>query len=342
MRFTKTHLMFFFFVGTLVGVQLVRKNLFPYNILRMWRKSLNEKKDNSQHISAPWVLPKKKDMDESYAMIPIEYLPDYELRSDTTGNMYYVENNGMDTLIINTANIGLVLMDTWATKDEKVSPPDYVLRQKRFLDQARQSNMSIIHSPNYPVVERYDQYHFLKKIVQDSLDQYELNRLAPIFLKDMQKLENDVFRKEKVIRKLSKAASYKTDPMEDRRISAYLTPNEDEYVLSSYEELMYVIWRHNLKLLIYIGGAMNECILTRPSGINRLKNSILQNGKALPISIIVLEDCSLIGESIMDSKMYKMAIIELFKRNYSLIANSEKIKFNYAIKKNLDSTNIEN
>ena len=65
-------------------------------------------------------------------MIPIEYLPDYELRSDTTGN--HVENNGMDTLIINTANIGLVLMD-WATKDEKVSPPDYVLRQKRFLDQ---------------------------------------------------------------------------------------------------------------------------------------------------------------------------------------------------------------
>ena len=75
MRFTKTHLMFCFFVGTLVGVQLVRKNLFPYNILRVWRKSLNEKKDNSQHISAPWVLPKKKDMDESYAMIPIEYLP---------------------------------------------------------------------------------------------------------------------------------------------------------------------------------------------------------------------------------------------------------------------------
>ena len=36
---------------------------------------------------------------------------------------------------------------------------------------------------------------------------------------------------------------------------------------------------------------------------------------------------SFIGESIMNSQSYKMAIVELFKRSYALIANSEKIKF---------------
>ncbi len=72
---------------------------------------------------------------------------------------------------------------------------------------------------------------------------------------------------------------------------------------------------------------MNACILTRPSGINRMQNTILDNGRALPISIVVLEDCSIIGESIMNSQSYKMAIVELFKRNYTIIANSEKIKF---------------
>ena len=106
-----------------------------------------------------------------------------------------------------------------------------------------------------------------------------------------------------------------------------MIPTKYEYVLSSYEELRYVIWRHNLKLLIYMGGSMNACILTRPSGINRMQNTILDNGRALPISIVVLEDCSIIGESIMNSQSYKMAIVELFKRNYTIIANSEKIKF---------------
>ncbi len=173
MRINKTHLVFSFLVGTLLGIQVVRKNIYPYNILRNLKQSLNEKKDNSQLISVPWLLPKKKRLDESHIMIPIEFLPNYDLRADTAGNFYYFFKNGVDTITLKTENIGLVLMDTWATKDENVNPPDYVLKQKRFLDRARQSNMSIIHSPNYPVTERYDQYHFLKKIVQDSLDQYK-------------------------------------------------------------------------------------------------------------------------------------------------------------------------
>ncbi len=130
-------------------------------------------------------------------MIPVEFLPNYELKTDSAGNFYYVGKNGIDTMKLKTKDIGLILMDTWDDKDEKTNLSPWVIKQKRFLEKARKSNITIIHSPNYPDTERYDQYHFLKKIVKDSLDKYESFKYSPVFLKGVSKFDNEVFNIEK-------------------------------------------------------------------------------------------------------------------------------------------------
>lgn len=105
----------------------------------------------------------------------------------------------------------------------------------------------------------------------------------------------------------------------------HLRPKDNEYVLMTYEELRYVIWRHNLKLLIYMGGGMNECMLHRDTGINRFAGL---DKERFPISIIVLEDCSYSGGgfSVSDSLFHKV-MTEYYKQKIAFLSNSESIVF---------------
>ena len=118
---------------------------------------------------------------------------------------------------------------------------------------------------------------------------------------------------------------YDLYPATDRDISIHLKPKDDEYVIESYEELRYVIWRHHLKLLIYFGGAMNECMLHRDTGINRFAGI---DNRRFPISIVVLEDCSLAGGSFMiNDSLFSLAMSEYYKQKISFISKSANIVF---------------
>ena len=191
-------------------------------------------------------------------------------------------------------------------------------------DRARNSNVTIIHAPNIPVVDKYPQYKKIRKIVLDSLNKYKKEQELPVFLEYPIK-KNEVYLQQKLIRKINKSNIYDLYPRSDRDISIHLKPTDDEYVVESYEELRYIIWRHQLKLLIYMGSAMNECMLHRDTGINRFSGI---DGKRFPISIVVLEDCSETGGSVMlNDSLFSLAMSEYYKQKISFVSNSVNIVF---------------
>ena len=185
--------------------------------------------------------------------------------------------------------------------------------------------MIIIHAPNHPVVDKYPQYQKIRQIVRDSLDHYKSKVKNPIFLHKPSKNSNEVWREGKDIRTIGRETAYKITPRSSRDITIHLKPKENEYVIASYEELRYVIWRHNLKLLIYMGGATNECMLHRDTGINRFAGI---DTKQFPITIVVLEDCSSAGGSlVLSDSLFSIAMIEYYKQKLSFVSSSTDIIF---------------
>ncbi len=316
--------LFLIFIGIVIGIQIVRKNIFPYNDLRNWKN--NQKRQDSKELDTYWNLPEVNDSNSSYKtmMLPIESLQKYIVGKDKNGDEKLEMSIGQDTLVLSTENVGLILIDTWGSNNEDSIPNGRVKRQKLFLQRARNSNVTIIHAPNKPVVDKYPQYHRIKKIVLDSLHNYKDQKILPVFL-EYPSYENEVYLQQKLIRKSNKAPVYDLYPRTDRDISIHLKPEDDEYVVESYKELRYVIWRHQLKLLVYMGGAANECMLQRDTGINRFAGI---DKERFPISIVVLEDCTDAGGSTMlNDSLFSIAMFEYYKQKISFISRSVNIVF---------------
>ena len=313
---------FIFFLGILIGIQFVRKNWFPYNMLRKWKKSRKQVLNNDAFNYPFSEIDNIKVGGLETILIPVEYYPKYLTIEDEYGKRSVLVS-GVDTLKASTNNVGLVLVDIHNTGDE-LSPIEK--NQKLFLERVRETNMQIIHAPNEPVVSQYGQYHKIKKIVQDSLNKYEKNNKYPIFLKNSDYV-NEIWEEERRIRKNGKVPVYIENPVSERFIGKDFTPNMDEYVINSHEELRYVIWMHDIKLLLYMGGAMNECMLLRPTGIINLKHDRINGNPPLPITIVSLDDCSYVGGSHIDNKIFKKSISEFYKQNISFISKSNQIKF---------------
>ena len=312
------------FIGIIIGIQIVRKNIFPYNDLRKWKNS--QKSQDSKEFDINWNLPVINHSNNSYKtiMLPVEFLPKYSVGQDRNGYEKLELSAGKDTLVLSTENVGLILIDAWGSINEDSIPNGMVKRQKLFLQRARNSNVTIIHAPNKPVVDKYPQYHRIKKIVLDSLHNYKDPKILPVFL-EYPSYENEVYLQQKLIRKSNKAPVYDLYPRTDRDISIHLKPEDDEYVVESYKELRYVIWRHQLKLLVYMGGATNECMLQRDTGINRFAGI---DKERFPISIVVLEDCSEAGGSTMlNDSLFSLAMFEYYKQRISFISKSVNIVF---------------
>ena len=70
---------------------------------------------------------------------------------------------------------------------------------------------------------------------------------------------------------------------------------------------------------------MNECMLHRDTGINRLAGI---DKERFPISIVVLEDCSETGGSVMlNDSLFSLAMSEYYKQKISFVSNSVNIVF---------------
>lgn len=90
-------------------------------------------------------------------------------------------------------------------------------------------------------------------------------------------------------------------------------------------EFCYVLWQHKIKLLLYAGGALNECMQHRDTAINFLAGS---DSRRTGFTIVVLEDCSYAKSTPRLSEPdMAHAMLEYFKCKIAFAGNSKAISF---------------
>ena len=251
--------------------------------------------------------------------IPVAFYPPGFLEGLET------DSEGIFELPANEA--ALVLVDTWNNLDPEdgCEPSEILKNTQNFLNTCREHNLTIIHAPNRPVVEKYPQYHTIKETVQNYMANYPTQTETPPHL-NWPPADNDVLTHAKSLRTNPPNTAQKSvQNMKERDISRFLLPREKEYVLATHDEFRYVLWKKGIKLLLYVGGALNECMQHRDTAINFLAG---MDSRRTAFTIVVLEDCSYskptpkLGERDMAH-----AMLEYFKCKITFTANSKNITF---------------
>ena len=253
---------------------------------------------------------------------------DYDLRIPVRfyppGGLGNVEAPAEGAFVVAARETALVLMDTWNGGDpeEGQALPKTLGNIRSFLHECRRHGVTVIHAPNHPVVDRYPQYHAIKETVQKFMGDYPPATEAPPFL-GWPPRQNDLQVKARQLREDAQLtpAEVTRKTLVQRDISRFLKPLEDEFVLASHHEFRYVLWKRKVKLLLYVGGALNECMQHRDTGINMLAGS---DSQRTAFTIVVLEDCSSskrtprsgsaeISQAMLDYFMCKIAFVSSAK-----------------------------
>ncbi len=307
------------FCGILLGALWYRAFTFLLPLYAV-KKSVHQHKP--ELVSQEAVPERQKQV----LRIPVRYLPSFRLETDEQGRKNAVAEEGNAILDVYADETALVLVDTWAGPNESSEPGNPILRnQKRLLNECRKHGVTIIHAPNHPVVDKYSQYHRLKEEVKDFARQFEIAPQNPAPFLKWPLPNNRVWRQAQKIRSVSKAPIYEVYPRSDRDISRHLTPLSNEYVLCSHMEFRYVMWKEKINVLLYIGGALNECMLQRNTGINALAGI---DTKRVPVTIIVLEDCSIaMGGPEFDKKTAAKNMLDYFKYKIAFVSKSTDLQF---------------
>jgi len=226
-----------------------------------------------------------------------------------------------------TSEIALVLVDTWNSgdPDEEQAPSQYLKDIQSCLHQCRAHDITIIHAPNHPVVGKYPQYHAIQNTVQEFLKDYPSETSMPPFL-DWPPKDNNIRAQARKMRTDALAGEYTaTHKVKERDISRFLLPLEHEYVLATHDEFRYVLWKHKIKLLLYVGGALNECMQHRDTGLNLLAGV---DSRTTGFTIVVLEDCSSAKPTPgLNAPDMAHAMLEYFKCKITFVGNSKEIAF---------------
>ena len=249
--------------------------------------------------------------------IPVKFYP--------PGNLGHIDTDARGTFELPASEVALVLVDTWNSGDPEVGqdPPEDIKPTQNFLQTCRKHGVTVIHAPNHPVVDRYPQYHSIKETVQDFWPQEPPEN--PPFL-DWPPKTNTVYTQARDMRANALTEDYALKhKVTERDISRFLLPLDDEYVLATHNEFRYVLWQHKIKLLLYVGGALNECMQHRDTAMNLL---VGVDSRISGFTLVVLEDCSFakptpgLGERAMAHAMF-----EYFKCKIAFVANSKEIAF---------------
>ena len=83
--------------------------------------------------------------------------------------------------------------------------------------------------------------------------------------------------------------------------------------------------KRGVKLLLYIGGALNECMQHRDTGINYLAGV---DSQRTAFTIAVLEDCSSAFDTPhFGAKTTAQVMLDYFKCKIAFVANSKEVEF---------------
>lgn len=247
-------------------------------------------------------------------MIPVRFL------SGKTPDGRLAEQQG--ELKVKSNDIALILVDTWGAQRDTTRTVRHIAA---LLSACRKHHITIIHAPNYPVVEKYDQYFKIRKIVRLATAQYYSRRFEMPFLNWPPGDNYAVKQSRKLRATVEKRVPQKS--WHKRKIITALKPRESEFVVQSYEELRYVLYKRKINTLFYAGMALNECILHRETGIYRMSGI---GDEPVPFTIVVFEDCVKAMPTLTyDDKAMKQAMLEYYKIRLAFISQSSKLSFQY-------------
>jgi hypothetical protein len=307
-----------FLTGIFFGALLHILWVFPFPQLSAFKLSYIAKKEKKNR---KLTVHKKSG---KYLHIPVEFLPNYKIENDSMDQPFLKNEIGKAELITHVKEVALVLVDTWETTKDSIKPDLIRLNQMRILDFCRNNEITIIHAPNHPVVQKYNQYHKLKNHVNKIIESNDFfNSNLPFFM-EWPSINNSIWKKAQDIRYSGRVALYSFHPTKERDISRYLKPLKNEYVLNNYMEFRYVLWKERIKLLLYLGGALNECMQHRDTGINILAGT---DSRRTPFTIVILEDCSTaMGSPEISSKMAAKVMLDYFKFKIAFTTNSKQLR----------------
>ena len=123
-------MIFVLFVGIIIGIQWRRKFLFPLPQLKEWKQSFNQSNSIKYNYKNP-ILSKSENEEDIFIHIPVEYLPNYNFDIDKVGEKKIYTSIGEDTIIVNSNDIALILIDTWGYPNEPDLPDPIVKKQKK-------------------------------------------------------------------------------------------------------------------------------------------------------------------------------------------------------------------
>jgi len=180
----------------------------------------------------------------------------------------------------------LVLVDMWNWDDpeEGEKAPDYLVNTQTCLAACRAKGMTIIHAPNYPLTDRYPQHQAIEEEAEAFAPKTDIPDHMAWPPRDC-----STRVQEQALRKAHDMSDAERQTMLDkRRISRYALPEDDELVIRTHNTFRYALWKRGITLLVYVGGALNECMLHRDTSLNRITGS---DNTRSNFSVVVLEDC---------------------------------------------------
>lgn len=291
-------------------------------------------------------------------VVEASFLPAWRKETAADGSTRRVSTDGVALLQVPSNEVALVLVDTWDNVDppEGKAPPPHYQRIAAILESARRHGLTVIHAPNHPVVERYEQFEQLGREIACFVrgcggrrPYYQWpgkNSLYDAAQKTRARFRGTAFSAAEweTIRAEARAAIPQSRcsghpgalPPPGKKsaapvrpgtmdISRLFRPLENEYVLASHDELRYVLFKHGIRMVIYVGGSTNECIMQRATGINSLAGI---DGQRSPFTLVLVEDAtSSMPTSRFDPEAMNAAMADYLKLKLAFVTTSSGLHF---------------
>lgn len=262
----------------------------------------------------------------SKVSILVRFLPDYDIEYLPDRTVRKSLKYGRGVVEATTDKVALVLVDCWEYVNRPREPSGHYKNIAALLEKARAHGITIIHAPNHPVVDKYSTYHALHREV-DSFLRLDFPQKVVLCVLDLLMIRHKEInkwppagfcREVYQMRQEARTLHYMGEPPSERKIAHFLRPREGEFVVESSEEFRYVLWLRKINLLLYVGGATNECILHRPTGVLNLVGS--------NYVIVLLGDCTAPSPSPWcDNEVVQKVFEDYYMRSIGYVANSKEI-----------------
>jgi hypothetical protein len=233
------------------------------------------------------------------------------------------DHSGELEVPVNETALVLVDMWNWHDPEDESAPPDYLLKAQAFLAASREQGMMIMHAPNWPVADRYPQYDAIEEEADAHKPKPKVDLPGHM---EWPPRDNFVKTQAMALRNQFQYTEADRQAMMDKRtISRYVTPLENEYIISTHNTFRYALWKQKIKLLIYVGGALNECMLHRDTSLNRIVGS---DSGSSSLTAVVLEDCVYAMPSERRSAEENViSMLDYYRRKIAFTAKSETVTF---------------